>query len=93
MNKIVISIGNTDNKLTQMEWSDYVSDVELIIEKMNILKHFFGGSSNWEWWQNAAWILEVHPKDIDVFVKEIKRIREKYKQDSAFVMIGEGLFI
>lgn len=85
-------IGNSDNKLTQIEWSDFVGEIKTRIEKVATV-HFFGGASMWEPWQNVAWVIEVNPMDIDELLSDIHRIRSEYKQDSAFVMIGDGMFI
>lgn len=90
---VVISIGNTDDKLSQREWSDYVADMWTLLEKEGANVHFFGGRSNWEQWQNVAWIVEVHSMDIDGLMLKIESSRKKYRQDSAFVMVGEGLFV
>jgi predicted phage gp36 major capsid-like protein len=89
---VVVSIGNSDDKLSQKEWSQFVEDAAEAISKAGKV-HFAGGSSTFAPWQNVAWIAEVQPKDVDNLGDEIRRIRERYKQDSAFVMIGEGLFI
>lgn len=90
---LVISIGNTDNKLTQMEWSNFVVDMEICIEKYNAQKHFFGGASNWEQWQNVAWIVECEQKAINEFLASISDVRKKWKQESAFVIVATGMFI
>lgn len=88
---IVIAIGNSDNKLTQMEWSDFVSEIAIEIEYIKAKIHFFGGASTWEQWQNVAWIIETkYPEELLV---RVKKIREKYKQESAFVMVGDEEFI
>jgi len=89
---ITVSIGNTDNRLTQQEWSDFVIEMYAISQKFGKV-HFFGGSPNWERWQNAAWIVEPETKTINVFLSAISELRMKWKQESAFVMIADGMFI
>jgi hypothetical protein len=89
---VTVSIGNTDNRLTQQEWNRFVENAREFISKAGKV-HFFGGAPNWEPWQNVAWIVEVQPKEVDVFVEQIISIRKTYQQDSAFVMISEGLFL
>ena len=90
---MVISIGNSDNKLTQVEWSLFVQDVEAAIKRSQAGVHFFGGAANWMPWQNVAWILDVEGVDVGALAREITCIREQYKQYSAWVMIGEGRLI
>jgi hypothetical protein len=89
---IVVSIGNSDDRLTQKEWNKFVEDVIDAVARAGKV-HFFGGASTFAPWQNVAWIAEVKPKDMDSLTATIQHIRERYKQDSAFVMIGEGRFI
>ena len=88
---IVVSIGNTDGKLSQEEWSDYVDEMGTVMNQYKI--HFFGGSSNWEDWQNVAWIVEIPVKVINVIMAEISSVRKKYNQESAFFMVADGMFI
>ena len=93
MNKyIVVSIGNTDNKLTQQEWHDFVTEVHNAISNVGKV-HFFGAPGNWEAWQNAAWIFEIEPKFPNIFMQHLRDIRKKYNQESAFFMCGDGLFV
>lgn len=88
---ISISIGNTDNRLTQQEWSAFVVEMNACLGVEGKI-HFFGASPNYEPWQNAAWILETD--SILESVEEVIRMcRKKYRQDSAFILLGEGRFI
>jgi len=84
----VISIGNTDNKLTQQEWNLFVAAVNDVLKHYGKI-HFFGGASNWEPWQNVAWIVEVaYTADVSNFGAALDVIRQRYKQDSIFILEG-----
>jgi hypothetical protein len=87
---MALSIGNTDNKLTQAQWSDFVGELVEAIFFAGAKVHFFGGSATWSPWQNVAWILEVKNDDLQA---EVTRIRKKYDQESAFVLSGHGEFV
>ena len=87
---MAVSIGNTDNRLTQQEWSQFVSEINNALSRAGKI-HFFGGAPNWERWQNVAWIAELDKSVVECSAR-ISEIREKYKQDSAFVLFGEGIF-
>lgn len=91
MKHLVISVGNTDNKLTQQEWSKFLLDMNAALHVEGKI-HFFGGSAVYDEWQNAAWILETD-SNLTSVQEMIKLIRKKYRQESAFVMIGDGMFI
>jgi hypothetical protein len=88
---LVVSVGNTDNKLTQQEWYQFTSDVN--DEVMQCGKtHFYGGPPNWWKYQNVAWIVELEVSVVE-FTSRITKVRERYNQDSAFILYGEGRFV
>lgn len=84
---LIIQIGNSDNKLTQVEWSNFVRDIKECLS--GFIMHFSGGSANNEPYQNYCFIIEcsAFPED------SIKTIRERYKQDSVAVTFGKTKFI
>lgn len=88
---MVVSVGNSDDKLTQKEWNRFVEEMIDLLGDVGKV-HFFGGSSTFAPWQNVAWIVELREAPIAVMAK-ISSIREKYKQDSAFVVCDDGHFI
>lgn len=90
---IVIQIGNTDDKLTQVEWRDYVSQVNEFIHTWADRVHFFGAPPNYERWQNAAWIITCLPKNSGKLHSEVIRIRRDFRQDSIAWMEGETQFV
>lgn len=91
---ITIQIGNSDDKLTQKEWSDYVEIVKQIVEVYALETHFFGGSSNWQPWQNVAWVIRIFSDDtMESLVRNLKEVRAEYNQDSIAWTEGETKFI
>ncbi len=56
---VSILIGNTDNKLMQLEWSNFVMQTKDHIYQLAQRVHFFGAPPNWEVWQNACWVIEI----------------------------------
>jgi hypothetical protein len=89
----VISIGNTDNKLTQQQWSVFVAAVNDVLKHYGKI-HFFGGAPNWEPWQNVAWIVECScAADVANFSVALEAIRKQHDQDSIFILQGSGKFI
>ena len=86
METVVLQIGNSDNKLTQEEWSHFCTDTDKLIKSClgeygKI--HFSAPSVGWEGWQNACWIFSVSDDIMLMFVKmKISEIRRKYNQDS-----------
>ena len=93
MKDIIIAIGNSDNKLTQIEWSNYVKDVNHSIDRFCDERHFFGGSSNWERWQNVAWIVTCDEGMLPYLKERLTKVRQTYRQDSVAMTVGDTEFI
>lgn len=89
---VVIGIGNTDNKLTQQEWSAFVDGIDGIAKFAGKV-HFMGGSPNWMPWQNATWILEVWNNDLPILRKLLAEEAKRYRQDTIYLLAGEPEFI
>lgn len=88
----VVSVGNTDNKLTQQDWNLFVGDLDRAIKNLGKV-HFFGCPENWAPWQNVAWIVEAEARFEKPFTEHLKDIRKAYEQDSAFLMVGKARFV
>lgn len=89
-----ISIGNSDDKLTQAEWSQYV--VEIIARVVSI------GHTHGAWfslphtpYQNACWCVEFDTAEDLAEGREVAaEVREKWRQDSiAWAQVTETEFI
>jgi len=94
MNKItlIIQIGNSDDKLTQKEWADFCNNINFTVLKFGDV-HFTGGSKWDAQWQNACWIFNAYKEDIPDIKSLLKMDRERYRQDSIALTIGETQFI
>jgi hypothetical protein len=90
---ITIQIGNTDNKLSQNDWSHYVEATKQAIEKIVNEVHFFGGSPNWYPWQNVAWVVVLQEEMIPEIKQQLAFVRHSYKQDSVAWTEGETIFV
>jgi hypothetical protein len=93
MNSITITIGNSDNKLTQEEWSYFVGEMHSIILTHVKSIHFSGGSNFDRPWQNACWVCETFPDKLSELLGKIIECREGYRQDSVAVIMGNVQFI
>ena len=92
MKTVTLQIGNSDDKLTQLEWATFIARVkDLLEETAGTVVHFFGCSYGIECWQNACWVFETE-NPIQICV-EMKKLREKYKQDSVAWTEGGTAFI
>lgn len=92
MKTVTIQIGNTDDKLSQLKWSEFIRSVDVFLSIVKV--HFRGFSSGNESWQNACWVFEVEYEDDYIAVKKnISRLAVQYKQDSIAWTEGETEFI
>lgn len=89
---VVISVGNTDNRLTQKEWSDFVYEINNILERCCKI-HFFGGPANYSMYQNACWWINIDKTEIHSIRSVLMQIRINFKQDSIAWLSGKTEFI
>ncbi len=93
MKTVVVQIGNSDNKLSQAEWSDFVCYVRDAIGQHSEIIHFDGGSKHDSHWQNACFVSEVSDDNRERLMSDLRSHRERYRQDSVAVTIGDTVFI
>lgn len=90
---VTVQIGNSDDKLTQAQWSYYVDRIYKKVNEYAKEIHFFGGSPNWFAWQNACFVFETDRKFYASLCTGLKSIREDFEQDSIAIMRGDTEFI
>lgn len=95
---ITIQIGNSDNKLTQQEWSDFILDVNnliylSIITTPNPSIYFAGGSEISKPWQNYCWVFNTDQHILNKIMPSLEEIKKTYRQDSIALTIGETRFV
>lgn len=80
--QIYLAIGNSDDKLSQARWAQYMRDIHLLISLNST--HIFG-----EWfsapqseYQNACYSFSLPKKDVDEFKKQVTQTRKYFSQDS-----------
>lgn len=96
---VTVQIGNSDDRLTQKEWSSYIKETHRTIQKHAQQLHFTGGSSQSAPWQNYCWVFNVSGsrrecKQLLVeLVKELGRVRHMFDQESIAFSVGTTEFI
>lgn len=90
-----ISIGNSDDKLPQMEWAAYCHRVNVEVRKhaMAVHGHWFSEPS--QPWQNACWCIEIYqPRYVPELKGALTDIAETYNQESiAWAAVAELEFL
>ena len=90
---VYISIGNSDDKLTQLEWCNYVVEMTA---RVAAIGHVHGQwvSNSVSAYQNACWCVEFTTHSQIAEAREITtEIRQKYRQDSVAWAVAETEFI
>ena len=90
---ISVQAGNSDNKLTQQEWSDFVRQLDAILDAHETARHFFGGSETYAKWQNVCFVCEVKAEELESLKESLKDCREFYHQDSVCLLVGKAEFV
>jgi hypothetical protein len=93
MRTICIQIGNSDDKLTQAKWSDFVAMVGNAILSHDAKVHFFGGAPTWERWQNVCWVIDCPDSKVSLLRATLLGIRKVYLQESIGYLEGETEFL
>lgn len=90
---ISVQAGNSDNKLTQWQWSYFVRQLNDILAAYQTARHFFGGSETYAKWQNVCWVCEVKAEEIESLKQALRDCRESYQQDSVCLLVGQAEFV
>lgn len=93
MKTVTIIIGNSDDKLTQARWSDFVNSIALRIGELAHHVHFAGGSGNSAPWQNSGWVFEIKEWQREKLKAELAPIGKEFGQDSIAWIEGDTQFI
>jgi hypothetical protein len=88
----VITIGNSDDKLKQAEWSQFVSAMADLVMRWRMPIHFHGCSVGSAPWQNACWVVDIknldHPDHLSALRYALSEIAETWRQDSIALTLG-----
>ena len=76
---VYISIGNSDDKLTQAQWCEFVQTVEESLESYPLHGVWFSRPD--ARWQNACWCAEI-PAIAPDLRRELRQIAAEFNQDS-----------
>lgn len=84
---VTIQIGNSDDKLTQKKWSQFVLELNYMVNNYCDV-HFSGGSASIAEWQNYCIVGNVDNSNMDNLQLELREIGKAYNQESVSLTIG-----
>lgn len=79
---VYISIGNSDDKLTQVEWASFYRETCLAIRDHAVTVHGQWVSEPASAWQNACWCIEIDDDEAGFLRGELSEAVTKFRQDS-----------
>lgn len=90
---VYISIGNSDDKLPQAEWFEFIGDVRDAIQNLAWRRHGEWHSAGDSPWQNACWCVEVREEMRGDLTERLGKIAARYRQDSIAWAEAQTTFI
>jgi hypothetical protein len=90
---VYISIGNSDDKLTQREWSAFAAYVRGDVRRMAHRVHGDWASLPFAPWQNACWCIEIEPERVGQLRTALREATRLYRQDSIAWAEAQTTFI
>lgn len=92
---VYVSIGNSDDKLTQQEWARFVSSVSITIRSTReVVVHGQWLSEPASAWQNACWCFEVREDLKWSLTEALRDVAKAFRQDSiAWAEVRHTLFL
>lgn len=90
MKTIYISVGNSDDKLSQFEWSRYYRAVD---DAVSAAGKYVGVQIHGRWaslppepWQNACWCLAIDDGEMEFVIEKLRAellaLAEEFRQES-----------
>jgi hypothetical protein len=79
---VYITVGNSDDKLSQNEWSAFVSSVRLVLRDEAQVMHGEWFSLPDSPWQNACWCVEFVEYRLDRARMRLGKLAPAFRQDS-----------
>jgi hypothetical protein len=78
---VYISIGNSDDELTQKEWADYCFEVQEAVELWGSQTHGVWFSLPSTPWQNGCWCFEIEDSKINHMKRRLEVLAKNFRQD------------
>lgn len=84
---VYISIGNSDDYLSQERWAEFVGVLHTLTDPYAddawvMARHGEWFSDPWSPWQNACWCVELDEDAAPALKAELGRVARRYQQES-----------
>jgi hypothetical protein len=89
---VTIQIGNSDNKLSQERWSQYINALSQLLLQGNAKIHFFGFSAPTAPWQNCCAVID-EPENPAWLEEDLAALARSFERDSIALTAGTTQFV
>jgi hypothetical protein len=89
----VVQIGNSDDKLTQVEWYGFQRSTFAWVAQLATQIHFNGTSPGVSMYQNACLVFEIETTKLPALRASLADIADQYRQDSIALTLGPTEFV
>lgn len=93
MTQIYVSIGNSDDKLTQALWSSYVDTADVTVREWCSQLLGFWLSPSADRYQNACWSGEIDEGKLEDLRIDLRRLARVYDQESIVLSVASTEFL
>lgn len=90
---VYVSIGNSDDKLSQREWSEFYEETDDLVGFAAAKVHGRWTSAPTDAYQNACWCVELDLDDAENLRKDLPGLAYRYRQDSIAWAVATTDFI
>lgn len=90
MKTVTILIGNTDDKLPQARWSQFLGETDDAVNFLADRVEFAGFSHPVRPWQNACWVAVVDEGYINGLRGRLAELVRRYDQESIAIVIADA---
>jgi hypothetical protein len=90
---VYVSIGNSDDRLSQRRWRDFWHAVSTAITQHAVTVHGEWHSNPVSEWQNACWCAEVHVADATGLKAILASTAATFGQDSIVWAVADPEFL
>lgn len=88
-----VQIGNSDDKLPQKRWVDFLAKTSLAINRHAAQIHFRGNSLPIDPHQNACWVFEMDERRFQYLDADLSDLCSEFDQDSIALTEGKTYFV
>lgn len=87
------AIGNSDDKLSQLIWSEYIRDFQQVMTDVSNIVHGVWFSAPNSQFQNCVIAAEMYAGALPALKSRLIELRKRYEQDSIAVNVSESEFV